>query len=441
MTLDFTKGNIIKNLFVFLIPVLIGNFFQQLYTTVDALIIGKYVGKNGLASIDAVLNVIRIPTVFLIGLSVGGTILISQYYGARKYKKQKNATHTLVAFSFVSGIFFSIFGYIITPHILSMLKLPIEIYKGSLIYTQISFLGLVFVMIYNIGSGILRAIGDSKTPFYILFVCCIVNIVLDIYFVARIGLGVSGVAIATLIAQAVSSILVMYALLISKSNSKIILNEIRIKYTIFLRMLKIGIPIGLQSVLYPLANILIQTRINQTGTDNIAAWALTGKIDGVVWIILDSLTQATITFVAQNYGANKIERIKIGIRKSLLISCAIMIGISILLNIYSKDIAYFFINDDIVVDLTIKILNVLIPFYFFFAIGDILSCGIRGTGQTLAPTVITLVTSCLFRILWVFFAVNNQNDVAIIILIFPITWILNCVVFVVYYYYYKKIKL
>lgn len=441
MNINFTKGSITKSLFIFLIPVLVGNFFQQLYTTVDALIIGKYVGTLGLASIDAVMNLIRIPIVFLIGLSIGGTILISQYYGAKQFTRQRRATHTLVAFSFVAGFLISLLGYLLSPFILNLLKVPNEIYNDSLIYLKINFAGMIFVLVYNICSSILRAIGDSRTPFYILFICCIVNIFLDYYFVVNLHMGVSGVAIATLIAQAISSLISVVVLTKLKTSSKLYLNKLSIKYPIFIRMLRVGVPIGIQSSLYPIANLLVQTKINSTGTNNIAAWALTGKMNGVVWIVLDSLTQATLTFVAQNYGANNIERIKKGLKISLLNSSIVMISISLVLYFFSRSIALFFIDDLVVVDLSVKILMLLIPFYVLYAIGDILSSGIRGSGQTIAPTVITLITCCLLRVLWILFVVRDTQNILNIIVIFPITWILNCIVFIIYFIYYKNKKL
>lgn len=439
-SLNFTNGSIPKKLVSFVIPVLLGNILQQLYITADAIIVGRYIGKLGLASIDAVHNLLRLPIVFFIGLSTGASIIISQYYGAKSRKDQFKATHTAIALSILGGVILSIVGIILTPIFLSFLSIPDDIYDSSLKYVRIYFSGISFIIIYNIGAGILRAVGNSKTPFYILIISCIINIFLDILFVGYFNLNVSGAAFATCIVQVFGAIMVLFKLKNSRTDSKLYLRKIKFHKNILKSIFVLGLPIAIQSIFYPIANMMMQSSINNTGTDNIAAWALCGKLDFLIWISIESMVSAISTFSAQNYGAKQIYRIKKGVNICLLITIFIVAIFSLILYFYSENLSKLFINENdyIVVEITVSIMRFISPFYIFFVFGDIFSGSIIGTGETFRPLIITLFSISGTRMFWVLFVIQGDKDLIKIILGYPTSWIINSVFFTIYYTIYKR---
>ena len=441
--LDFTEGIIWKKLLIFVIPILIGNMFQQLYMTVDAIVVGQFTGKVGLAAIDAVGSLIRLPTNFFVGLSTGATIIISQYFGKKDKIELSKAVHTAIAFSFVAGIFLSIVGNIFAPSFLYMLDVPEDIFKEALIYTRVVFGGMFVSLTYNIGSGILRAMGDSQSPLKFLMVASILNVILDIIFVGPLGWGVGGAALATLIAQLVSAILTLRLLVRTDMDCKLYLDQIKFHQDTLQRIFVVGIPIGLQSSVYPVANLIIQTSVNGMGTDVIASWALSAKLDFPIWIFMDSLGAAVSTFAAQNYGANLNRRVKKGVGIGLLITLAIVVGYSIVLYFASPALAKLFISkkDYDVIPLTIQFVRFLAPTYFFFVFSEILSGGIRATGDTFTPMVLTLVGTFTVRVLWMFLVVPRHRTPMVVVASYPISWVVTAVLVTSYYLYFRKRKL
>lgn len=301
-----TEGIIWRQLLIFFFPIVIGTLFQQLYNTVDAIIVGRFVGKQALASVGgsaAVLSNLVIG--FFTGLSSGASVIISQFFGAGDRKNLHKGLHTAYAFSIIFGIITSIAGWFLTPWMLRITKTPSDIFSDSVLYLRITFAGILFVLIYNMGSSILRAVGDSKRPLYFLIVCCFLNIVLDVLFVVGLHMGIAGAAIATLLSQAVSAVLVTRALMTSYDALKLTLKDIRIHTTIMKSEFKIGLPSGIQSCMYSITNIVIQAAINNFGTDTAAAWAVYGKLDAIFWTVCGAFGIAITTFAGQNYGAGK----------------------------------------------------------------------------------------------------------------------------------------
>lgn len=276
---DLTEGKIWKVMLNFVLPIFLGTLFQSLYTTIDAIIIGRFAGKDAFAAIESVLSFQRLPVSFFVGLSSGATIIISQYFGAKKKEEVSKASHTAILFAIVGGLLLSVLSCILSPFFIKLIKVPNEIFYQAQIYTIICFSGIVFSMVYNIGSGILRALGDSKTPFYILILSNILNIILDLILVIVFKLGVIGVGFATLISQVVSAILIFIILLRTKLDCKIYINRIHFYKKYLKEIFRLGLPIGIQSIIYPIANTTIQSNINIFGVSSIAAWAVSGKLD------------------------------------------------------------------------------------------------------------------------------------------------------------------
>lgn len=318
MKVGLTEGSIGKQLFKFFLPIMFGTFFQQLYNTVDAVVVGRFVGSDALAAVGGSAGmIVNLIVGFFVGLTAGASIIVSQFFGSGDRKKVSKSMHTIYAFSVIGGFVISIVGYVFAPALLDRMSTPLDIYEDSLLYLRVFLLGIVFVFLYNTGSSLLRAIGDSKRPLKYLIVCCVVNIILDIFFVAVLEMGVFGAALATLIALAISSILVTRALINSKDLCDFSLKEIRVDWETLKTQIYIGFPGGVQSSMYSLSNMILQVAVNRIGTDAAAAWTALGKMDTIYWMVGGSLGTALTTVVGQNYGAGKMDRVKKSVRIGL----------------------------------------------------------------------------------------------------------------------------
>ena len=435
---NLTEGKIWKVMLRFVLPIFLGTLFQSLYNTIDAIIVGRFAGKEALAAIESVLNFHRLPVSFFVGLSSGATIIISQYFGANKKDEVSKASHTAILFAMLGGLLLSIISCISSPFFIKLIKVPEEILYQAQIYTIICFSGIVASMIYNIGSGILRALGDSKTPFYILIVSNILNIILDLILVIVFNLGVIGVGMATLISQIVSAILIFIILLRTKLDCKIYINKICFYKKYLKEIFRLGLPIGVQSVLYPISNTIIQSSINTFGVNSIAAWAISGKLDFLIWTVSDAFSIAISTFVAQNYGAEKHQRARNGIKAALIMSMVTIFVISSILYLYNKPLAYFLIDDKNIVDLTSKIIKLIAPLYFIYVIGDVLSGAIRGIGDTFNPMIINIFGICVCRVLWIFFIVPLNPTFFMVLYGFIVSWIITAIMYITYIVYKRK---
>lgn len=433
--LDLTGGEVWKQLALFFSPILLGNLFQQLYTTADAVIIGHFTGKQGLAAIDSVYNLLKLPVNFFTGLSTGATILIAQKFGKKSERELSKAVHTAVAFALAGGVVLSLLGLAFAPGLLRRMDVPSDIYPMTHSYVRIYFGGLVASMLYNIGAGILRAVGDSRTPLYYLIASSLVNVLTDLLFVGVLGMGVAGAAWSTVLAQLVSAVLVVRALMKTRLACRLIPRQIRFHPQALKSILIVGLPIALQSALYPLANLMIQANINRLGTDSIAAWALCGKLDFLIWIIIDSLASAVSTFAAQNYGAGKMVRIRRGLGLGLVMTLGLIGLLSAVLFFWSVPLGRLFISEAgyDVLPLTGEIMRFLAPLYLLYVFGEVLSGGIRATGETLAPLLLTLLGTCALRILWVIFFVPQNRSLLLIIAAYPASWLATSAGMALYY--------
>ena len=435
---DLTEGKIWKVMLNFVLPIFLGTLFQSLYTTIDAIIIGRFAGKDAFAAIESVLSFQRLPVSFFVGLSSGATIIISQYFGAKKKEEVSKASHTAILFAIVGGLLLSVLSCILSPFFIKLIKVPNEIFYQAQIYTIICFSGIVFSMVYNIGSGILRALGDSKTPFYILILSNILNIILDLILVIVFKLGVIGVGFATLISQVVSAILIFIILFRTKLDCKIYINRIRFYKKYLKEIFRLGLPIGIQSIIYPIANTTIQSNINIFGVSSIAAWAVCGKLDFLIWAVSEAFSIAISTFVAQNYGAKKHKRARIGIVVALFMAMIAIFIISFILYIWNKPLAHFLINDKNIVELTSQIIHLLAPLYFIYVIGDVLSGAIRGIGDTFNPMIINIFGICIIRLLWIFFIVPLNPTFFMVLYSFIVSWIITTIMYITYIIYKRK---
>jgi putative MATE family efflux protein len=438
---DLTEGNIWKKLILFFLPILGGSLFQQLYTTVDAVIIGQFAGKDALASIDAIYNLTKLPVNFFVGLSTGATIIISQYLGAKDGEKLSMAVHTAVAFAFSGGLILSIAGILLASACLYLLRVPGEIYNYTLSYARIYFAGMAVSMTYNIGAGILRAVGNSKTPFYFLIAANTANVILDLLFIGFFRWHTAGAAFATVLSQLFSAILVITALLKTDLPCRITWKKIHFHKLIVQRIFSLGLPVGTQSSLYPISNMMIQSNINSFGTNAIAAWAVCGKLDFLIWLIVGSFGSAISTFVAQNCGARLYNRAKNGVLICVGMSLACVCAISAVLYFACGPLGRLFIRDNEVIKLSIYLMRFLAPLYFLYIGGEVLSGAIRGMGETFKPMILTLLGTCACRVVWVLFAVPLQPTLKMVIWSYPVSWIVTSLSFIVFYQVHKSKRL
>lgn len=438
---NITEGVIWKQILIFFFPILIGTFFQQLYNTADAMVVGRYLGKEALSAVGGTTGtLINLLVNFFVGLSSGATVIISQYYGGKKYDDVVDSVYSALGIAILGGTILMIAGIAVAPAALRAMKTPEDIIRYSLIYIRIYFTGMTANMIYNVGSGILRAVGDSRRPLYFLIVSCMVNIVLDLLFVAAFGMGIYGVAIATVISQCVSAVLVLLVLKKTDEPYQIQLKKIHINRGKIEKIFRIGLPAGVQSVMYGISNVLIQSCINSFGTDTIAAWTAYAKIDGLFWMVMGAFGVSITTFVGQNYGAGKIERVKKGVVQCLGISMFAAVTLSFILYFSSRYLFLLFTSDSAVIEIGDKILKFLVPAYFTFVAIEILSGALRGMGDSLLPMIITGCGVCGLRIIWIITVVPFRNNLETVSISYPLSWAITSVLFIFYYNYFWRKK-
>lgn len=436
-----TEGVIWKQLLIFFFPILFGTFFQQLYNTVDAVIVGRFVGKEALAAVGGSTGtLINLLVGFFVGLSSGATVIISQFYGGGREKRVSEAVHTAIAFSLACGVGLMVIGIAASPIALRAMGTPEDIMQYSLSYIRIYFLGIIPNLVYNMGAGILRAIGDSKRPLYYLMASCFTNIVLDLVLVVWLRLDVRGAAIATIVSQLVSAVLVVLQLLRTKDSYKLVIRKIRLNLFMVMRIVRIGLPAGLQSVMYSASNIIIQSSVNSLGTDTVAAWTAYSKIDSVYWMIISALGISITTFVGQNYGAGKLDRVKRGIYVCLGLSFLITAILSVTLYLGGGYIYLMFTADAAVIAKGVEILHFLVPAFATYVCIEVLSGALRGTGDCWIPMIMTAVGVCALRVLWILVAVPLKPDILTVVFSYPLTWSITSILFLVYFYCFSSLK-
>lgn len=433
-----TEGIIWRQLLIFFFPMLFGTFFQQMYNTVDAIIVGRFVGKEALSAVGGPTGaIINMFVNFFVGLSTGATVIISQYYGGKNEEDVSKAVHTSIALALLGGAVITIAGVLLSPVALKLMGTPEEIMTESLTYLRLYFGGMIPIFVYNMGAGILRAVGDSRRPLYYLIACSFINIALVLLFIVVFKLGVGGAAVGTVISHIFSAVFVYLSL--KRTHECYNLNKklIRLDKEMLGKIMQIGLPAGFQSLMYSVANIIIQANINSFGTDTIAAWTAYSKIDGIYWLIMASFGVSITTFVGQNYGAKKYDRVKKGINICLLLTLTISALLSIILYFGSNNFYSFFTNDTNVIKIGVEMVHIMVPAYFTYVFIEIYSGALRGVGNSFMPMVLTGVGVCAFRILWIFFMLPVWREMKTVVMSYPLSWIITAAFFIIYFKYYS----
>ena len=436
-----TEGSIFGQLLLFFFPILFGTFFQQLYNTADAVVVGRFVGKQALAAVGGTTStLINLMVGFFVGLSSGATVVISQYYGAKKADKVHWAVHTSVAFSVIGGVLFVAVGLVGARWALTAMHTPEDVMDHAVTYIRIYFLGMVPNLLYNMGAGILRAVGDSRRPLYFLIGSCFVNIILDVVLVAVLRMGVAGAALATISSQLFSAILVILCLTRTQDMYKVEWRKIRIDSRMLQRIIRIGIPAGMQSVMYNISNIIIQAGVNNLGTDNVTAWATYGKVDGLYWMMINALGISVTTFVGQNYGARRMDRVRKGAGACMVIGVVLTAIVSTALYFWGYLFIELFTSDPQVQLISQSLIRFMVPTFITYITIEILSGTLRGVGDAWMPLIITGVGVCLVRVIWIIFALPHFNTILAAAFCYPMTWALTSAAFAVYYYFFSSLK-
>lgn len=427
-----TEGNIWKLLIIFSIPLILGNLLQQMYNTADSIIVGNFVGSNGLAAVGSGTALINLIIAFSQGAAVGAGVIVSQNLGARDKQKTKLAVHTAMCIAIILGAILSAIGVIFSRDLLVWMKTPKSVLKDSVLYLQIYCGGLILNVIYNMATGILNAAGNSKRPLIYLAIASVTNIILDLVFIKALKWGVKGAAIATDISQALSCVLAVGYLLRVNSDYKLIVKELKIHGNTAKQIIRVGLPTAIQNMVISFSNVLVQSSVNSYGATAMAGYAAYLKIDGFNILPVLSISMAVTTFTGQNVGAKKPDRIKKGMWTALIMGVVYTVIIGVVILLTSHTVLGLFTKDNEVITYGQLAMKYFCPFYFLLGILNILAGTVRGAGKGVPPMLILLFSMCIFRILWIKIALPFYSTIDGVFILYPISWFVGMVLMIIY---------
>ncbi len=427
-----TEGVIWKQILAFSLPLLVGNLFQQLYNTVDSIVVGNYVSSQALAAVGTSNSLINLIIGMFLGISVGAGVIISQYYGAKNHRKLSWAVHTCIALSIIGGLGMIVLGVWLSPIILVWMNTPADVLADSTTYLRIYFCGSLFNIVYNMGSGILRAVGDSKRPLYYLIVSSLTNVVLDLLFVLVFHWDVAGVAIATIISQGVSAVLVMWNLMRTKEPYRVEIKNIRIDKRMMKRVLMVGIPSGIQQSIISLSNVIVQSNINVYGSAAMAGFGSYSKVEGFIMLPLQTTCMSATTFTGQNIGAKKYDRVKKGIIQGMIMSAIYTVAVSLVLYFFGGEVLKIFSSEPDVIRFGQEAIGIIVPFYLTMTVHQIIMGTLRGAGKTFVTMLIGVGNMCILRMIYINCLVPFFPSFHAVVLCYPITWITTMLMDVLY---------
>lgn len=432
---DMTHGGIFRHLLNFAIPLLLGNIFQQLYNMVDTWVVGNFASNEAFSAVGSVGPIINVLIGLFMGLASGAGTVISQFYGAKQFDRVQDTVHTSIVMTLILGVLFTGIGIGMTPMMLRMMNMPENVMPEAVTYLSIYFAGIIGLMLYNLGSAILRAVGDSKRPFYFLVVSAILNTILDLVFVLAFDMGVAGVALATIIAQGVSAILVLVVMVRTPECIHLSFRKLRMHWGVLKKIFRVGIPAALQMAVTSFSNVFVQSYINYFGDNFMSGWTAYAKIDQLMFLPMQSLALASTTFVGQNLGANQPERA----RKSVRIALAMAVGATVILMIplmlFAPQLVAFFNSKPEVVEFGAQLIIWLSPFYVLGCINQIYGGALRGAGNSKASMIITLASFVVFRQIYLYVMANFiSNEVIPIAMSYPAGWLVCSAAMMIYFH-------
>lgn len=432
-----TEGNIFKKIVLFAMPIFLGNLFQQLYNVADSLVVGNVLGKDALAAVTSSGSLIFLIVGFLNGIFVGAGVIISRYLGSKNYKNLSIAVHTTVAFGLITGIIITVVGIGLSPWMLRMMGTPEDVLSNSVVYFRLYFAGGIAMSMYNACVGIFQAVGDSKHPLYYLIISAVTNVVLDILFVAFLGLGIGGAALATTISQFLSAILSFLKLMEVDEIYRIHIKQIQINPGMLLSILKLGIPTGVQNSVIGFANVIVQSNINKFGSVAMAGCGSYSKLEGFAFLPISSFSVALTTFISQNLGAKEYDRVKKGARFGIFTGVFLAEAVGVLLWVFAPALIRIFNNQPDVIGFGVMQTRTEALFYCLLSLSHCLAGILRGAGKSTVPMMTMLICWCAIRITYISIMVNVIPDIRVVFWAYPLTWFLSSVIFVIYY---KKVN-
>ena len=428
-----TSGSIGKRMMFFALPLLLGNLFQQLYNTVDSLIVGNFLGSSALAAVSSSGSLIFMLIGFLSGISAGAGVVISQYFRAEDVPNIQRAVHTTVAFGIAAGLLMTIVGILLSPQILAWMGTPESVMPESISYLQIYFSGSLGFVLYNVFVGILQAVGDSRHPLYYLMASSVINLVLDILFIGFFHTGVGGAALATVISQVFSAILCFVQLLRTRESYQLRLSSIRFDLPMLWRIIRSGLPSGVQNSIIAFANVVVQSYINAFGEMAMAGYGAYTKIEGFAFLPINSFTMAMTTFVGQNLGAGQIERTRKGARFGILVTVVMAELIGVIVMLFAPQLIAAFDSTPAVVQFGVEKARTAALFYCLLAYSHSVASVIRGAGKAVVSMLIMMTFWCVVRVAFLAVSIPFTHSVLMVYAVYPLTWALSSVAFVFYY--------
>ena len=434
VSVDLTNGPIGRQILQFTVPLLLGNIFQQFYNAADTVIVGKFVGREALAAVGSSGALINLLVSMLMGVAVGAGVVVSRYYGARQYEEMRATIHTTIAFGLIAGAAMSVLGVAITPVVLRWMQTPESVMDSSVLYFRIYFGGMLTTVMYNIGSGIYRALGDSKRPLYFLIISTFINVVLDLLFVAVFHMGIGGAAIATVVAQGLSMVLVFYKMMREDTDYRVSWRELRIHRRFLRQIIAIGLPSGLQNGIVSLSNVVVQSNINSFGDIAMAGCGAYYKLDGFALLPAGSFSLALSTFVSQNIGAKQYDRAKKGAAFGLIAAMVISELVGVLIYFTAPQLVSFFNEDPEVIRYGVMMARNIVFAYAMVAFSNAMAGVLRGAGLSRVPMFVMVGCWCVLRVIWIQIMVPLTQDIRIVFWSYPITWAISLTILTVYFF-------
>lgn len=434
-SIDVTEGVIWQQLLILCVPIFFSSFFQQAYSLINTFILGQFGGKNALGGIQATMSLTELAVGFSVGLGAGCAVISGQFFGQKDDEHLSRSVHTAMTIALVLGAVLSVLGVVFMPSILAFMGTPEELMWESIAYSRCYFGAMIFALVLNMGTALLRSVGDTRAPALIIASGCVFNVIFDLIFVAHFKMEALGCGIATALTIAINATMVMVRMMRAKGAWRLDIHKLGIDPTLCKSMISCGLPLGIQSSVYSFSNIIAQSTVNSFGADAVTGWGLSGRLDAIVWMVTEALGVAITTFSAQNFGAHNYERMRKGYHTSLVITVTLVGCLALFLVTFVNPLARFFIDDDVVVGYTSKMIHFIAPFYLFYSVVDNTSGVIRGSGESFRPMLLTIVGTCVFRVVWLLLVVPMHHTLETMLLVYPVTWILTATLFVFYHHF------
>ncbi|MCR4618553.1 MAG: MATE family efflux transporter [Lachnospiraceae bacterium] len=426
--IDMCNGSLLGKMLKFYFPLMASSMLQLIFNAADVIVVGRFAGSDALAAVGSTASLINLLTNLFIGLSIGANVMVARYYGAKQDKELSDMVHTSMLTALISGLVLTVIGVLFSGPLLRMMGTTKEALPLAIIYMRIYFAGMAFMMIYNFGAAILRAIGDTKRPMIFLLVAGAINFILNLIFVIPLKMSVAGVALATIISQGISAFLIVRCLVMSDGAYKLTFSSLHINKDKFLRMIQIGLPAGVQGVLFSFSNVIIQSSVNSFDTIAVAGNTTGQNLEGFVYMAMNAFSQTALSFSGQNFGARKYDRIKKVLGLSL--ACVSVVGIVLgnLAVLFGNPLLSLYTDDPQVVSYGLLRITYICTLYFLCGTMDVASGVLRGMGYSIMPTIVSLTGACIFRIVWIFTVFRNIHTLEVLYVSYPISWFLTTVV-------------